>query len=77
MHRMFPIHFYCSPKDPLLATEGTRFMDDGIALGSIVILRKITLLMIASTLTVAHEPNPSILAQTFSALHTSITPNVN
>ncbi|GAN05467.1 hydroxycinnamoyl CoA shikimate/quinate hydroxycinnamoyltransferase isoform 1 [Mucor ambiguus] len=39
-HRMFPIHFYCSPEDPLFAVQVTRFVDGGVALG-IMILHKI------------------------------------
>lgn len=37
---MFPIHFYSSPQDPLLAIQVTRFTDGGVALG-IMILHKI------------------------------------
>ncbi|KAI9254024.1 transferase [Sporodiniella umbellata] len=39
-HKMFPIHFYCSPQDPLVAVQITRFSDDGVALG-IMMLQKI------------------------------------
>ncbi|KAI8099007.1 transferase [Halteromyces radiatus] len=39
-HHMFPIHFYCSPQDPLLAIQVNRFLDGGVALG-IMILHKI------------------------------------
>ncbi|CAO3703046.1 unnamed protein product [Rhizopus stolonifer] len=39
-HRMFPIHFYCSPQDPLLAIQITRFSDGGVALG-LMMLQKI------------------------------------
>ncbi|KAI8886305.1 transferase-domain-containing protein [Backusella circina FSU 941] len=39
-HRMFPIHFYSSPQDPLLAVQITRFQDGGVALG-VMMLHKI------------------------------------
>jgi hypothetical protein len=39
-HRMFPIHFYCTSEDPILAIQVTRFSDGGVALG-IMILHKI------------------------------------
>ncbi|KAI9248755.1 transferase [Sporodiniella umbellata] len=39
-HRMFPIHFYCSLKDPLFAVQATRFADGGVALG-IMMLHKV------------------------------------
>lgn len=37
---MFPIHFYRSPQDPLLAVQVTRFTDGGVALG-VMILHKV------------------------------------
>lgn len=39
-HRLFPIHFYTRPEDPLVAVQTTRFADGGVALG-IMILHKI------------------------------------
>jgi hypothetical protein len=39
-YRMFPIHFYSSPQDPLLAVQITRFQDGGVALG-VMMLHKI------------------------------------
>lgn len=39
-HRMFPIHFYNGPEDPLVAVQHTRFRDGGVALG-IMILHKV------------------------------------
>ncbi|EIE84045.1 hypothetical protein G6F46_001481 [Rhizopus delemar] len=39
-HHMFPIHFYRSPQDPLLAVQVTRFTDGGVALG-VMILHKV------------------------------------
>jgi hypothetical protein len=39
-HHMFPIHFYCSPDDPLLAIQVTRFLDGGVALG-VMVLHKV------------------------------------
>ncbi|OBZ84246.1 Shikimate O-hydroxycinnamoyltransferase [Choanephora cucurbitarum] len=39
-HNLFPIHFYCSEEDPLLAIQLTRFMDGGVALG-IMMLHKV------------------------------------
>ncbi|RCH93196.1 hypothetical protein CU097_012899 [Rhizopus azygosporus] len=39
-HRMFPIHFYSSPQDPLFAVQVTRFTDGGVALG-LTVLHKV------------------------------------
>lgn len=35
-YRLFPIHFYDSPEDPLLAIQWTRFQDGGVALGMMI-----------------------------------------
>ncbi|CAO3598507.1 unnamed protein product [Absidia cylindrospora] len=39
-HHMFPIHFYYSPDDPLLAIQVNRFLDGGVAL-AVMILHKV------------------------------------
>ncbi|CAO3597920.1 unnamed protein product [Absidia cylindrospora] len=39
-HHMFPVHFYCSSDDPLVAIQVNRFLDGGVALG-VMILQKV------------------------------------